>query len=107
VLYDKIVLIAFRILENLKDTFGLSDAAAEKTAYIYRKAQRGLIDCRTIHAMLAAAAYIACREMRISKTLNDIATAANIMRKDLSRSYRLLNLVITGIIGEIVMIDAS
>ena len=88
---DRNLRIAFRILEKLKDILGLSDAALEKTAYIYRKAQeRGLIRGRTIHAMLAAAAYIACREMGLSKTLNDIATAANIMHKDLSRSYRLL-----------------
>jgi len=40
--------------------------------------------------MLAAAAYIACREMGISKTLKDIAVATNILRKDLYRSYRLL-----------------
>ncbi len=88
---DRNLRIAFRVLEKLKDTLGLSDAAVEKTAYIYRKAQeRGLVRGRTIHAMLAAAAYIACREMGVSKTLNDISTAANITRKDLSRSYRLL-----------------
>lgn len=88
---DRNLRVAFIVLEKLKDTLGLSDAAVEKTAYIYRKAQeRGLVRGRTIHAMLAAAAYIACREMGISKTLKDIAVATNILRKDLYRSYRLL-----------------
>jgi transcription initiation factor TFIIB len=82
---------AFKQLEKLKDRLGISDVAVEKTAYLYRKAQeRGLVRGRTIPAVLAAAAYVACREMGISKTLKDIALAADIRRKDLSRTYRLL-----------------
>jgi transcription initiation factor TFIIB len=82
---------AFNQLEKLKDRLGISDVAVEKTAYLYRKAQeRGLVRGRTIPAVLAAAAYVACREMGISKTLKDIAVAADIRRKDLSRTYRLL-----------------
>jgi transcription initiation factor TFIIB len=82
---------AFNQLEKLKDKLAISDVAVEKTAYLYRKAQeRGLVRGRTIPSVLAAAAYIACREMGISKTLKDIALAANISRKDLSRTYRLL-----------------
>jgi transcription initiation factor TFIIB len=82
---------AFNHLEKLKDRLGISDVAVEKTAYLYRKAQeRGLVRGRTIPSVLAAAAYVACREMGISKTLKDIALAADIRRKDLSRTYRLL-----------------
>ena len=82
---------AFNQLEKLRDRLGLSDVAVEKTAYLYRKAQeRGLVRGRTIPAVLAAAAYVASREMGTSKTLKDIALAADIRRKDLSRTYRLL-----------------
>ena len=82
---------AFNQLDKLKDKIGISDVAVEKTAYLYRKAQeRGLVRGRTIPAVLAAAAYVACREMGISKTLKDIAAAADMRRKDLSRTYRLL-----------------
>jgi transcription initiation factor TFIIB len=82
---------AFKQLEKLKDRIGISEVAVEKTAYLYRKAQeRGLVRGRTIPAVLAAAAYVACREMGISKTLKDIAAAGDIRRKDLSRTYRLL-----------------
>jgi|SRR5215212_4365299 transcription initiation factor TFIIB len=82
---------AFNQLEKLRDRLGISDVAVEKTAYLYRKAQeRGLVRGRTIPAVLAAAAYVACREMGTSKTLKDIALAADIRRKDLSRTYRLL-----------------
>jgi transcription initiation factor TFIIB len=82
---------AFSELDRLKDKLALSDAIVEKTAYIYRKAQeRGLVRGRTIPAVLAAAIYIACREMGISRTLNDIAELNNIKHKELARTYRLL-----------------
>ena len=59
---------AFNWLDVFKDKLVLSDAVVEKSAYIYRKAQeRGLVRGRTISTVLAAAAYIACREMEVSK----------------------------------------
>src|ERR687885_2123737 len=65
---------AFFKLDILKDKFGLTDSVVEKAAYIYRKAQeRGLVRGRTISGVLAAAIYIACREMGISRTLKDVA----------------------------------
>ena len=88
---DRNLRSAFNQLEKLRDRVGISDVAVEKTAYLYRKAQeRGLVRGRTIPAVLAAAVYVACREMGTSKTLKDIALAADIRRKDLSRTYRLL-----------------
>jgi transcription initiation factor TFIIB len=82
---------AFGELGRLKDKLGLSDAAVEKTAYIYRKAQeRGLVRGRTISSTLAASLYIACREMGISRTLKDIAKLNNITQKELARTFRLL-----------------
>ena len=82
---------AFSELDRLKDKLRLSDAAVEKTAYIYRKAQeRGLVRGRTISAMVGAAIYIACRETGTSRTLKDIAEIGNIKRKDLARIYRIV-----------------
>ena len=82
---------AFTQLSILKDKLNLSDTVIEKTAYIYRKAQeRLLIRGRTISGMLAAAIYIACREMGTPRTLNNIATVNNMKRKELARNYRLL-----------------
>ena len=82
---------AFEQLDILKSKVGLSDAIIEKSAYIYRKAQdRGFIRGRSIPAVLAAVVYIACREMGVSRTLNDVAIASNIRRTELSRTYRIL-----------------
>ena len=70
---------AFNELNRLKDKLGLPDSVIEKTAYIYRKVQeRGLIRGRSISAILAAAAYIACREMGFPRTLKDITAISNI-----------------------------
>lgn len=45
---------AFSQLDILKDKLGLPEAATEKTAYIYRKAQeRGMVRGRTISGVLA------------------------------------------------------
>jgi transcription initiation factor TFIIB len=88
---DKNLQQAFTELDKLKDKLGLSDAAVQKTAYIYRKLQkRGYVRGRSILSVLAAAIYIACREIGISRTIKDIAAISNIRRKELARIYRLL-----------------
>jgi transcription initiation factor TFIIB len=88
---DRSLWTAFSQLDTLKDKLGLSDAIIEKTAYIYRKAQeRSMVRGRTLSSILAAAVYIACREMGVPKTLKDISTISNIKRKDIARNYRQL-----------------
>jgi transcription initiation factor TFIIB len=82
---------AFVELNKLKNKLGLSDAIIEKTAYIYRKAEkRGIIRGRTVPSILAASVHIACREAEVPKTLKEIAKASNIRLKTLSKDYRLL-----------------
>jgi transcription initiation factor TFIIB len=85
------LLQAFSELDRIKDKLGLSDAIVQKTAYIYRKAQvKRLIRGRSTSSILAAAIYIACREMGAQRTLCDVTEITNVKRKVLSRSYRLL-----------------
>ena len=89
---DRSLQHAFFQLDVLKDKLGLSGVIVEKSAYIYRKAQaKMLVRGRTISGVLAAAIYIACREMGAPRTLKDIATACNVKRKELSKDYRMLH----------------
>ena len=82
---------AFSELSLLKDKLGLSDTVVEKTAYIYRKAQeKRLTRGRTILGILAAAIYIACRELGIPRTIKDIAMVSNSKPKEIAQDYRLL-----------------
>jgi transcription initiation factor TFIIB len=82
---------AFSELDRLKDKLGLPDSVIEKTAYIYRKVQeRGLVRGRSISATLAAALYIACREMGFPRILKDITAISNIRHRHIAKAYRLL-----------------
>jgi len=82
---------AFGELGRQRDKLGLSDAMIDKTAYIYRKALgKGLVKGRSTSAILAAAIYIACREMGAARSLKDISEITNVRRKVISRSYMLL-----------------
>jgi len=79
-------------LNRLKDKLAISANVLEKAAYIYRKGmEKNLARGRSISAMIAASLYAACRETETPRTLNDVADAANIKRKDISRCYRLLH----------------
>jgi transcription initiation factor TFIIB len=82
---------AFSELDRLKDKLGLPDSVIEKTAYIYRKVQeRGLVRGRTKSEILAAAIYIACREMGFPRILKDITAISNIRHRHIAKAYRLL-----------------
>ncbi|NIP62919.1 MAG: transcription initiation factor IIB [Nitrosopumilaceae archaeon] len=88
---DRNFVKAFSLLDSLKTHLGLSDYLSEKTAYIYRKAvEKNLIRGRSIPEMLASSLYAACRETDTPRSLDEIASSANITRKALSRSYRQL-----------------
>lgn len=82
---------AFTLLNTIQSHLTIPDSTMEETAYIYRKAialkmTRG----RSIDSVLCAALYAACRKAGIPRTLRDIATAANIRKKDLTKAYRIL-----------------
>jgi len=88
---DRNLRYAFTQLDKLKDKLTLSAAVVEKAAYIYRKAlSKKLVRGRSIDGVLAAAVYAACRDVQTPRTLDDVAKAINIKRKDLTKSYRLL-----------------
>lgn len=88
---DRNLVQAFNELGRVRDKLALSDAIIEKTAYIYRKAQeKHLIRGRSTSGILAAAIYIACREIGAPRSLRDMVEITGIKRKVISRSYRLL-----------------
>jgi len=81
--------VAFRELDCLKDKLGLSEPIAEKAAYLFRKAhEKGIIRGRSTLAVLAAAVYIACRQMEAPRTIEDVVTASNIKRKAITKCHR-------------------
>jgi transcription initiation factor TFIIB len=88
---DRNLMRAFGELGRQRDKLGMSDAMIDKTAYIYRKALgKGLVRGRSTSAILAAAIYIACREMGAVRSLKDIGEITGVKRKAISRSYMIL-----------------
>lgn len=86
---ERRMIVSFTFLETIASKLGLPDAIKEKAAYIYRKAmEKKLIQGRTIKAITSASLYLACREADTPRSLDDIARAANIRKKDLSSAYR-------------------
>lgn len=86
---DRTLKSAFILLDAMKTKLAIPDMVIEKTAYIYRKAlNRKISKGRSITSLIGASLYAACRQTDTPRTLHDIANAANINKKILSRSYR-------------------
>lgn len=80
---------AYTLLNKLKDKLNLPYATIENAAQIYKKAQQdGMVRGRTISSSVAASLYMSCRQSFVSRTLDEIADAANVKRKLVAREYR-------------------
>jgi len=85
--------LAFALSEISKISNGLSlpKNILETASVIYRKAvKEHLIRGRSIQGVTAAAIYVACRQCGLARTLEEIAQASSINRKEIGRSYRFL-----------------
>jgi transcription initiation factor TFIIB len=88
---DRNLAQAMNELNRLSEKLYIHDPVKEKAAIIYRKAvDKGLIRGRSIAAVSAATLYAACRFTETPRTLNEIADASLVDKKDVARSYRLL-----------------
>ncbi len=78
-------------LERMASQLGLPRSVREEAAIIYRKAvENKLIRGRSIESMVAAAIYMACRKAKLPRTLDEIAGASQVKKKEVGRSYRFL-----------------
>ncbi|ACX71902.1 Transcription factor TFIIB cyclin-releated protein [Methanocaldococcus vulcanius M7] len=78
-------------LDRITSKLGLPRHVRENAAIIYRNAvEKGLIRGRSIEGVVAAAIYAACRRCRVPRTLDEIAEASRVDRKEIGRTYRFL-----------------
>lgn len=77
-----------RIIELL----GISNAVAERALYIYKKAlKKNLVRGRSITGLIAAATYIACRDMNVPCSIDQIQyLTTNVKKKTLGYYCKLL-----------------
>ncbi len=85
--------LAFALSEITKiaNALNLPKSIIETASVIYRKAvKQRLIRGRSIQGVTAAAIYLACRKCGLARTLDEIAAASNVNKKEVGRSYRFL-----------------
>jgi len=85
--------LAFALSEITKiaNNLNLPKSILETASVIYRKAvKERLIRGRSIQGVTAAAIYLACRQCKLARTLEEIAQASNVNKKEVGRSYRFL-----------------
>jgi len=78
-------------LDRMASTLGLPRNVREAAAMIYRKAvNKNLIRGRSIEGVVAASLYGACRQLGVPRTLDEIANASRVNRKEIGRTYRFM-----------------
>lgn len=83
--------IALTELNRVASHLGLSETIRESSALLYRKCvERGLIRGRQIESVVSAVIYAICRQYGIPRTLDEIAQVAEIPKKEIGRTYRLI-----------------
>ncbi|MDH5481645.1 MAG: transcription initiation factor IIB [Candidatus Bathyarchaeota archaeon] len=85
--------LAFALSEITKiaNNLNLPKNILETASVIYRKAvKERLIRGRSIQGVTAAAIYLACRQCRLARTLEEIAQSSSVNKKEVGRSYRFL-----------------
>jgi len=88
---ERNLIIALTELDRVSSALGLPENIKESAALLYRKAVKGeLIRGRLIESVVAAVIYATCRMRGIPRTLDEIAKASGIEKKEIGRAYRFL-----------------
>ena len=83
--------IALTELRRIASYLNIPEPLIEKAALLYRKTvDKELIRGRLIESVVAAVLYAVCRESNVPRTLNEMAEASGISKKDIGRTYRFL-----------------
>jgi len=78
-------------MSKIGNNLNLPKNILETASVIYRKAvKERLIRGRSIQGVTAAAIYLACRQCKLARTLEEIAQASNMNRKEVGHQYRFL-----------------
>jgi transcription initiation factor TFIIB len=82
---------AFAILVRIKDKLSLSQTVVERAAYYYRKVvDLHIIKGRSIKGFIVSCVYVACREMNIPRSINEIAEISGCDKRFAGKCFRLL-----------------
>ncbi|MCD6434454.1 MAG: transcription initiation factor IIB [Candidatus Diapherotrites archaeon] len=83
--------IALTELRRMASYLNIPESLVEAAALLYRKTvKKGLIRGRLIEAVVAAVLYTVCRVYHVPRTLNEMAEASGLTKKEIGRTYRFL-----------------
>ena len=83
--------LAMAELRRVASFLNLPNAVRDEASRIYNFVlQRGLVRGRSMESVISACIYAACRTYNIPRTLDEIANASDIERKEIGRTYRFI-----------------
>jgi len=83
--------LAMAELRRVASFINLPNVVKEEASRIYNFVlQRGLVRGRSMESVIAACIYAACRTYQIPRTLDEIAAASDVERKEIGRTYRFI-----------------
>jgi transcription initiation factor TFIIB len=86
---DRNLSFALSELQRLISFLGLPRSVHEEVARKYEQAvDRGLVRGRSMESVIAALLYTICREMTTPRTLEEIAEASGVEKREIGRTYR-------------------
>src|SRR3989339_1762929 len=83
--------LAMAELRRVSSYLNLPTVVGDEAARIYNFVlQRGYVRGRSMESVIAACIYAACRSYNIPRTLDEIAQASDMERKEIGRTYRFI-----------------
>lgn len=83
--------IALTEMRRVASYLNIPESLVEAAALLYRKTvEKGLIRGRLIEAVVSAILYTICRTYHVPRTLNEMAEASGLTKKEIGRTYRFL-----------------
>jgi len=83
--------LAMAELRRVASFLNLPNVVKDEASRVYNFVlQRGLVRGRSMESVIAACIYAACRSYNIPRTLDEIANASDIERKEIGRTYRFI-----------------
>jgi transcription initiation factor TFIIB len=83
--------LAMAELRRVSSFLSLPSVVRDEASRVYNFVlQRGLVRGRSMESVIAACIYAACRSYNIPRTLDEIAGASDVERKEIGRTYRFI-----------------
>jgi len=83
--------LAMAELRRVASFLNLPNVVRDEASRVYNYVlQRGLVRGRSMESVIAACIYAACRSYDIPRTLDEIANASDVERKEIGRTYRFI-----------------